>query len=188
MASGKGEAVRTAPGREAAIAALVAAATELFAERGPDGTSLRAVAAAAGLNYGLIHQYVGSKDDLLRLVVRSVSEHSARDFETSPELDAVVDRLVRRSRTPYVTMLAWALLQGHDARELLGRSPALATLAERVGELPERDGRIAAVVSMALGWQLFGDFVSAGLGYDAQPPADLTAAVRSLALELLGDG
>ena len=181
------ESTASASGREATVAALVVAATRLFAGQGPDGVSLRAVAAEAGVNYGLIHQYVGTKDDLLRLVVRSISETSAREFTSAHDLGEVVARFVRTDRSAYVTMLTWALLQGRDAGELLGRSPALAALATRVGDAPDTDARIAAVVALSMGWQLFGDFVAAGLGHDPESMAELTAAVRSLALDLLAD-
>ena len=58
----------------------MSAAAELFAARGPDGVSLREIAAHAGLNYGLIHQYVGSKDELLRLVIAQSTSTTAARF------------------------------------------------------------------------------------------------------------
>jgi AcrR family transcriptional regulator len=173
-------------GREASIDALVEAATRLFAASGPDGVPLRAVAAEAGVNYGLIHQYVGTKDDLLTLVARSVSESSAEGFATAAGLDEVAERFVHSGPTPYVSLLTWSILQGRDSRQILGRSPALATLVERLEATPDRDARVAAFVALSLGWQLFGEFVAAGLG-EADTVDELTEAVRSLAKELLTD-
>lgn len=173
-------------GREAAVAALVEAATRLFAASGPDGVPLRAVAAEAGVNYGLIHQYVGTKDDLLRLVARSVSESSAEGFATAAGLDEVAESFVQSEPTPYVSLLTWSILQGRDSRQILGRSPALATLVERLAATPDRSARVAAFVALSLGWQVFGEFVAAGLG-DADSVDDLTEAVRSLAREILAD-
>lgn len=49
--------------------ALLAAALELFAERGPAAVSLREVAARAGTNLGLIHRHIGSKRDLVAEVL-----------------------------------------------------------------------------------------------------------------------
>src|SRR6185312_146640 len=77
-------------GRDEVIRRLVAAAVELFAKEGPDGVALRQVASAAGVNYGLIHQYIGTKDDLLRLVVRSVSEQAAERLSTASDLDGAI--------------------------------------------------------------------------------------------------
>jgi AcrR family transcriptional regulator len=45
-------------------AAILEAARTLFAENGFSGTSVRAVAGAAGVDPALVHHYFGSKDDL----------------------------------------------------------------------------------------------------------------------------
>ena len=71
----------------------MSAAAELFAARGPDGVSLREIAAHAGLNYGLIHQYVGSKDELLRLVIAQSTSTTAARF-------AQADGVARGPRAP----------------------------------------------------------------------------------------
>ena len=162
------------PARAEVVQKLLDAATALFGARGPDAVSLREVAAEAGVNYGLIHQYVGSKDDLLRLVCRSVSEQTAAGFAEAADLDAVLDRLsgAAPGPSPYTTMLTWALLQGHDAAELLGRSPALSALAERLGHGDEPDHevsvRIVGAMSLVLGWKLYGPFLRRGVGLGAR--------------------
>jgi len=181
-------------GRDEVIRRLVAAAVELFAKEGPDGVALRQVASAAGVNYGLIHQYIGTKDDLLRLVVRSVSEQAAERLSTANDLDGAIREMVRSQRNPsaYVAMLGWALLQGRDAHALLGRSPALGVLVERLAQLdeaePETRLRVEAMVAMSLGWQLFGPFIRSGVGLDDMADEDLDAAHYRLAKELLLGG
>lgn len=50
--------------------ALLEATVELLADRGPAGFSSREVAKAAGVNYGLIHYYFGSKGELIRQAIR----------------------------------------------------------------------------------------------------------------------
>jgi AcrR family transcriptional regulator len=45
---------------------ILEAARGLFAERGYDRTTIRSVAAAAGVNQGLVHHYFGSKQQLYR--------------------------------------------------------------------------------------------------------------------------
>jgi AcrR family transcriptional regulator len=52
------------PGSPDTRAAILAAARELFAANGYGGTSIRAVAAAAGVDAALVHHYFGAKDDL----------------------------------------------------------------------------------------------------------------------------
>lgn len=63
------------PGRRAkqdavdARAALLSAATRLFAEQGVAQTTTREICAAAGLNAGAIHYHFGDKDGLYRAVL-----------------------------------------------------------------------------------------------------------------------
>ena len=52
------------PGAPDTRAEILRAARELFAERGLAGTSVRGVAAGAGVDPSLVHHYFGSKDDL----------------------------------------------------------------------------------------------------------------------------
>ncbi|MCB9507465.1 MAG: helix-turn-helix transcriptional regulator [Myxococcales bacterium] len=49
---------------EATRAAIVAAATELFVEHGPNGASMSDIARRAGVTKSLIHHHFGSKDEL----------------------------------------------------------------------------------------------------------------------------
>ncbi len=52
------------PGAPDTRAAILAAARAAFASAGYGGTSVRAVAAAAGVDAALVHHYFGTKDDL----------------------------------------------------------------------------------------------------------------------------
>jgi AcrR family transcriptional regulator len=52
------------PGSADTRAQILLAASESFGERGYDRTSVRAVAAAAGVDAALVHHYFGSKDAL----------------------------------------------------------------------------------------------------------------------------
>jgi AcrR family transcriptional regulator len=70
-------------GRSAVEAALIEAAADLLAERGPKATSLRDIAARAKVNRGQIHHYFGSKDALLR---QAMVEMARRNFESMPRL------------------------------------------------------------------------------------------------------
>jgi AcrR family transcriptional regulator len=75
---------------------ILAAARESFAHKGFAGTTIRAVAASAGVDAALVHHYFGSKDDLFvaaleikvdpRSVVPAVFEHG---------LDGAAERLLR---------------------------------------------------------------------------------------------
>jgi AcrR family transcriptional regulator len=158
-------------GREGAIEAILDAARALFAERGPNAVSLRDVARRAGLNHGLIHHYIGTREDLLRLVFSSSSEHARREVEgAAGPVDAL--RAMRHTagdRDDYSRLLAWALLEGRDPVEFHGRSPALDAIVRASGE-DSRELRLAlaAAVVQTLGWKLFGDYAIAAAGLDGE--------------------
>jgi AcrR family transcriptional regulator len=52
--------------RQRTKARILAAARQLFAERGYDRTTIRAIAAAAGVDAGLVIHYYGAKDELFQ--------------------------------------------------------------------------------------------------------------------------
>jgi AcrR family transcriptional regulator len=175
--------------RDRAVAALVASATELFSERGPAGVSLREVASHAELNYGLIHHYVGSKEELIRLVIEQVTSSASRRFGEATGTTEVLDILLGppAGGQQYPRFLAWAILEGRDPKELAGPTPALPRLIDMLpGTDPNPDLdddprlRAAAVTALALGWQIFGEFVTRTAELEGVDSEDLHAAVRTL--------
>src|SRR5262245_13755529 len=64
-------------GRTEVVVALLEAAERLFAQRAPGSVSLRQIAAEAGVNFGLVYQHIGTRDQLLRAVFRHVSERAS---------------------------------------------------------------------------------------------------------------
>ncbi|MBU8856127.1 MULTISPECIES: TetR family transcriptional regulator [unclassified Micromonospora] len=84
------------PGSPDTREAILAAAREAFAERGYDAASIRAIAAAAGVDPALVHHYFGGKEELFR---------AATAFPADPERllpavlaggpDAAGERMVR---------------------------------------------------------------------------------------------
>lgn len=178
----------TSAARERAVARLVAAARPLFAEKGAGGVSLREVAAAAGVNYGLIHHYIGTKDDLLELVLARASMEWADYFVEAPTVDDAVTHIMRPKSAEYARIVARSILAGDKPEALLGRSPALAALSQRIaGDIdppstPDHDARIAvaAITAMGLGWGIFGQYVQEIAGLGDQPEDEVTEAVYAL--------
>lgn len=64
--------------------ALLAAAVEVFARQGYDGATTKAVAAAAGVNEGLIQRYFGGKAGLLQAVVNGICDERLADCRLAP--------------------------------------------------------------------------------------------------------
>ena len=59
------------PGKPGTRDAILVAAREAFAERGYDQSSLREIAAAAGVDPAMVHHYFGNKDNLFLAVLQA---------------------------------------------------------------------------------------------------------------------
>lgn len=159
-------------GREGSIDALVAAARELFAEHGPDAVSLRDVARRAGVSHGLIHHYIGSRDDLLALVFARSTDHARADLQDAADPLEAVRRLreLGGDDDEYARLLAWSLLERRDPAEFHGRSRALdAVMATAPDGTRALRLAVGAAMVQALGWKLFGSYALTAAGLD---PAD----------------
>jgi AcrR family transcriptional regulator len=84
------------PGEPATRERIAEAARRLFAERGFDRTSMRAVAAAAGVDPALVHHYFGTKQRLfLEAVDFPIDAVRSLELLSVDDVDGVGERLVR---------------------------------------------------------------------------------------------
>lgn len=108
------------PGAPDTRAAVLAAARSSFAELGFRGTTIRAVASAAGVDPSLVHHYFGAKDDLfLAAMELPVDPREVLAHVTSGPVEEVAERLL----AAFVSVWDDPLVQ-----------PALLTVARRVLE------------------------------------------------------
>jgi AcrR family transcriptional regulator len=141
---------------------ILDAARESFAQKGFSGTTIRAVAAVAGVDPALVHHYFGSKDDLF-LACLQVPVDPRRIVPTvfAEGLDGAAERLLRlflsvwddpEKRLPLVALVRGSL--GED-RPLNPLRDALFRLVFRSlrEELPaaDADRRATLVASQMLG-------------------------------------
>ncbi|WP_194397363.1 TetR/AcrR family transcriptional regulator [Microbacterium atlanticum] len=118
-------------------------AIEVFAKRGSDRTSLRAIAEEVGVTHAALKHYFGSLEELLVAVYRQ-SEERGDDRHPVP-LDVTPTELVRRWSDAnhevqglvqlYSTLVASALEEGHPAAHAFATerfARVRAELAERV--------------------------------------------------------
>lgn len=126
----------TSPDATSSPDRIVAAATRLFAEKGYDATSTRAIADAVGLNIATVAYHVGGKSDLYREVMRrahvaqrdSVVAALADLDKSEPTVeatraglhrfvDAYLTFCVTHPEVPALWMRRW-LAEGEDLAEL----------------------------------------------------------------------
>jgi AcrR family transcriptional regulator len=84
---------------------LMDAAEELFAQFGVDAVSIRSINSAAGLAPAAVHYHFGTKDRLLREIVRRRGSHLV-----TTQL-ALIDAIEREGRTPDATELVTIMVQ-----------------------------------------------------------------------------
>lgn len=146
---------------ERARAALVDAATRLLPEQAPSTISGRDLAAEAGVNYGLIHHYFGSKDAVLSAGLVALRE----DFIGTHD-DVASMRLLTENPHPYLQALARSHIDYPDTVSSMGEFPLgqalvdvvaqrLATADEHADE-SEAKARVIAMVSIQLCYSVFG--------------------------------
>ncbi|WP_310525938.1 TetR family transcriptional regulator [Nocardioides sp.] len=108
------------PGAPDTRAAVLAAARSSFAAQGYRGTTIRAVASAAGVDPALVHHYFGTKDDLFL---------AAMELPVDPR--AVVAHVVDGPRDEVAERFLGAFLSVWDDPAV---QPALLTVARRILE------------------------------------------------------
>lgn len=147
----------TAPGRgrdrEATRRRILTSAVELFAQDGFDQVTVRAVAAAAGVNVALINRYFGSKQGLFDAVLGAAKEPLNLADLTLDELPRRLAEYAARTRQAQIEGVPVALSRSSaspEVRELVRRrieQTLIEPLAER---LDGPDARARAVLCAAV--------------------------------------
>jgi len=109
-------------GRAEVVAALLDAARTLIAERGPD-VPLRDIAERANVNFGLIYQYVGTKEQLLQEVYLRAARDAADRLAEAEHLDEALAMLMTFGDGTTARLVAWAALGGTASHDLFRDSP-----------------------------------------------------------------
>lgn len=163
-------------GKDEVVAAVLVAAGELFADKGPAATSIREVAARAGVNHGLLHRHFGSKRQLLAATLQHLADSAMALREsgaTSEQLEAAHERQLR--------VMVRSTLDGFPIAELQQRYPGMEWFLEQVrpGHGDERQARLSAAHAMALqfGWGLIGPTLRAAFGLQDLSDTQIREAV-----------
>jgi AcrR family transcriptional regulator len=159
---------------------VLAAATDMFAERGPKATSIRDIAKQAGVNHGLVFRHFGTKEQLIAAVLDHLSSQVAEQYDgnaPSTTADATVDLHLR--------VIARAILDGYPVGQLQRRFPYISGLIEeaRQSHSDETAARLAAAnaIALELGWRLFEPFLRSAAGLQKLSAARLGGAISAAA-------
>ncbi|MEB3367955.1 TetR/AcrR family transcriptional regulator [Saccharopolyspora mangrovi] len=158
--------------------ALLQAASELFTERGFSATTVRDVAARAGVNQALLFRYFGSKQELFAAVLtrnneQVIAELSAEELPRQLLIN-LLDSAEPNGEHPLVAMLrSWS---DERAAEML-RGELGDRYTERLAELTDADdARLRA--DLVLAWVFGIGMVRSVLGKSPLSEADPEVIVR----------
>ncbi|MEU5846323.1 TetR/AcrR family transcriptional regulator [Saccharopolyspora shandongensis] len=181
--------------RQDTVAALVEAAAAFVGERPPDVIPGRDIAARAGVNYGLIHQYFGGKAALLREGLN----HLNRTFLSSEHARQVlddfcagrVDSFSAPADRHYFRALAFTALAGR-LDELEASAGVIPQVVERIIEIRGEDSTevridVALGLSLLLGWALCEESLIDRLAASSVSRADFDAELSRALTQVLFD-
>ncbi len=182
--------------REETTQRILDAAEELFAVRNPVSITVREVAQRAGVTHALIHQYVGSKDDLHTAVVDRMAVDRAATARKSDSLaDAVAQLLpqVLENRTHSKAMMRSAMdgVSYVSLAERIETGKALVALAQQdaiSGATPtpmphDIDPKVlvASLIALTVGWASLEDWVWPLCDLDPADKDDVYAQLARIA-------
>ncbi|OBK59771.1 TetR family transcriptional regulator [Mycobacterium colombiense] len=181
-ATGRG---KVPTGRAEVAAAILEAATDLFAERGPAATSIRDIAARSNVNHGLVFRHFGTKEQLVGAVLDHLGANLSALLGTDAPAAVLESSLDRQMR-----VMARTVLDGYPAGQLQKRFPNIATLLDGVRPLYDDDvkARLAVANALALqfGWRLFAPILRSATGIEGLTDDEIREAAGAEVQRILG--
>lgn len=188
-------------GREEAMSELLNAARTLFADRGFDAVSVRDISELANVNHALLHRHFGTKENLLREVMRVEATTFAGIVGEIEDPATALRRLFAANVADpaFARILASALLSSLELREFLAVDGTLVriadVLASKAKSAAGSDRRAkeieavarentAMIAAMSLGWLLFEPFLASALHIEESRLTTTRTRVEDL-IELL---
>ena len=167
------------------IAAVLDAAARQFADRGIRRTTVRDIAAAAGVSHPLVHAYLGTKEAILAAVFARhgalTRQYGAEKAVEMPELAALLARYTLGERRDFARLSARAALEGVPLPLAADAFPGVRALADYAA-MKARDPEghawypgigprvlVAALVALCIGWTAIGDGLLAAVGLGDTP-------------------
>lgn len=170
-------------GRKAVSDRLLAAAIRLMAQRSPQAISGRELAQEAGVNYGLIHHYFGSKDAVFTRAVRMATEQMQQRWDADGILPVNTSDEARGYRT-------LAKLDAGEASRLIAKltqriADGHSAATDRPTDDPELLAEVALCAALQFGWGAFEEEILRGLEPLGADPDELRLRVAQLSQRIV---
>jgi AcrR family transcriptional regulator len=181
--------------REETTSRILDAAEELFSHRDPKSVTVREIAAQAGVTHALVHQYVGTKADILNAVIVRDAPNRKRMITDMPDLHSVMpqlfeDVLNRRIHTQSIIRSAMDGVEYASLKERTEVGRALIDLADAsrasgIARLPAPDAAdpriaLAAAVAMTYGWVALGSWLTHIFDLEGQDPVEVRRQLKDV--------
>lgn len=177
--------------------AILLAAADLFARKGPAKVSLREVAAEADVTYGLIHRFYGTRENLLVAVMELLVSYGGERLAGEQDAYAAIDNSFGADidSGQFGRMLMWAVFEGISPDRLLGEARSggylsqIDALWEDPTPPPVRSEFDSSVLASLIGlvasvWDLYEPYLTELRDNPGRSPADVRQEVTEL-LKLL---
>lgn len=165
------------------MSAVLTHAADLFAEQGPEATSIRTIAERAGVNHGLVFRHFGAKTNLVAAVLDYLSTQNAELDDD--QLFSLDEPGIRR----HWMVLARCILDGYPVGQMQAGFPIIARMMEaaRGRHDNEQDAALAVgnAVALEFGWQMFEPFLRAATGLADLPAEQLRTQVDAEATRMV---
>ena len=169
-------------GPDAVRTSLIEAAVRLMAMRSPRQISGRELAKHAGVNYGLIHHYFGSKDAVFAEAVRVATEEMGRRWDKDGILPVNTGDDAGSYRTFAKLELDEARSPMSDLMHRIVRGQASVT--GRDEDDPDLLAEVALCAALQFGWGAFEEEIVAGLQQFGVERDALRRRVSALSMRL----
>ncbi|MFC7446548.1 TetR/AcrR family transcriptional regulator [Rhodococcus daqingensis] len=164
----------TRPGSTGAQQAILLAAADLFSRKGPAKVTLREVAAAADVSYGLIYRFYRTKENLLVAVMELLVSYGGERLSGEEDAYAAIDNSFGADidSGQFGRMLMWAVFEGTSPDRLLGgaRSGGYLSQIDALWENPVEpkvraefdSGVLASLIGLVASvWDLYEPYLTA---------------------------
>lgn len=176
-------------GRDEIRAAAIAATHRILRSSGPVKLTMRAVAAEANVNVGLLHRHFGSRADLLRAAADEMRALSAGRISDAVGLQDAVSVMLAAGEPAFGHGIAWSILQDEMDAVLPETFPAVDALvrlakADGHSDRVDRLALVAALLSMSLGWRLYEPYLTRCLQLSEKDRRKVEAGLGRLLADL----
>ncbi|MGW5076577.1 TetR/AcrR family transcriptional regulator [Rhodococcus sp. NPDC004095] len=173
--------------------AILLAAADLFARKGPAKVTLREIAAAANVSYGLIYRFYRTKENLLVAVMELLVTYGGERLSGEEDAYAAIENSFGADidAGQFGRMLTWSVFEGTRPDRLLGgvRSRGYRSQIDALWENPveppvraEFDSRVLASLIALVGavWDLYEPYLTVLGDYPDRSREDVRQEVADM--------